>query len=109
MPLKLPALPIFPEAEVRLVLVPLFAFGGGLLATGIVYALAKGTRGLTVTTLLLIGIAVNAVGLSGTGFMSYIARDPQARSITFWNLGTFSGATWIQVWITIITSFCDKS
>jgi iron complex transport system permease protein len=32
--------------------------------------------------------------------MSYIARDPQARSITFWNLGTFSGASWIQVFIT---------
>ena len=48
-------------------------------------------------SLLLIGIAVNAVGLSGTGFMSYIARDPQARSITFWNLGTFSGASWLQV------------
>jgi iron complex transport system permease protein len=46
---------------------------------------------------LLIGIAVNAMGLSGTGFMSYIARDPQARSITFWNLGTFSGASWLQV------------
>jgi iron complex transport system permease protein len=29
--------------------------------------------------------------------MSYIARDPQARSITFWNLGTFSGASWLQV------------
>jgi iron complex transport system permease protein len=43
---------------------------------------------------------VNAIGLSGTGFMSYIARDPQARSITFWNLGTFTGASWIQVGIT---------
>jgi iron complex transport system permease protein len=42
---------------------------------------------------------VNAVGLSGTGFMSYLARDPQARSITFWNLGTFSGASWMQVLI----------
>jgi iron complex transport system permease protein len=81
-------------------LVPLFAFGGGLLATYTVYALAKGTKRVEVTTLLLIGIAVNAVGLSGTGFMSYIARDPQARSITFWNLGTFSGAVWMQVWIT---------
>ena len=81
-------------------LVPLFAFAGGLLATFIVYTLAKGSKRTDVTTLLLIGIAVNAVGLSGTGFMSYIARDPQARSITFWNLGTFSGASWIQVWIT---------
>jgi iron complex transport system permease protein len=78
-------------------LTPLFAFGGGLLATYAVYSLAKNTSRVSIISLLLIGIAVNAVGLSGTGFMSYIARDPQARSITFWNLGTFSGASWIQV------------
>ena len=89
-------------------LVPLFAFGGGLLATYTVYILAKGTQRMNVTTLLLIGIAVNAVGLSGTGFMSYIARDPQARSITFWNLGTFSGSTWMQVGITgfVVAAVC---
>ena len=81
-------------------LVPVFAFIGGLLATAIVYFLGKGSHKISVTALLLIGIAINAVGLSGTGFLSYIARDPQARSITFWNLGTFSGATWWQVAIT---------
>ncbi len=80
-------------------LVPIFAFGGGLLATYIVYSLAKNLSRVSIITLLLIGIAINAVGLSGTGFMSYIARDPQARSITFWNLGTFSGASWLQVLI----------
>ncbi len=81
-------------------LVPLFAFGGGMLATYLVYTLSKNMRKVSITSLLLIGIAVNAIGLSGTGFMSHIARDPQARSITFWNLGTFSGATWMQVLIT---------
>ncbi len=81
-------------------LVPAFAFAGGLLATWIVYSLAKNAKRISILSLLLIGIAVNAVALSGTGFMSYIARDPQARSITFWNLGTFSGASWIQVFIT---------
>ena len=81
-------------------LVPIFAFAGGLLSTYIVYSLSKNMRKVSITSLLLIGIAVNAVGLSGTGFMSYIARDPQARSITFWNLGTFSGANWQQVFIT---------
>ena len=81
-------------------LVPLFAFAGGLLATWIVYLLARTWHRTDVTGLLLTGIAINAVGVSGTGFMSYISRDPQARSITFWNLGTFSGASWIQVWIT---------
>jgi iron complex transport system permease protein len=80
-------------------LVPLFAFGGALLATYVVYSLAKNAKRISIVSLLLIGIAVNAVGLSGTGFMSYLARDPQARSITFWNLGTFSGASWMQVGI----------
>lgn len=81
------------------VLVPLFAFAGALLATYAVYAMAKSAKRVSVISLLLIGVAVNAIGLSGTGFMSYIARDPQARSITFWNLGTFSGASWLQVGI----------
>jgi iron complex transport system permease protein len=80
-------------------LVPIFAFAGGMLATYAVYSLAKNTSRVSIMSLLLIGIAINAVGLSGTGFMSYIARDPQARSITFWNLGTFSGASWLQVFI----------
>lgn len=85
-------------------LVPLFAFAGGLLATSVVYMLARGMRKLDVTSLLLTGIAVNAVGLSGTGFMSYIARDPQARSITFWNLGTFSSASWIQLFVLLLVA-----
>lgn len=78
-------------------LVPLVAFFGALAATYVVYSLAKSAGRVSILSLLLIGIAVNAVCLSGTGFMSYIARDPQARSITFWNLGTFSGASWLQV------------
>ncbi len=81
------------------ILVPLFAFAGALLATYAVYSMAKNAKRVSVISLLLIGVAVNAIGLSGTGFMSYIARDPQARSITFWNLGTFSGASWLQVGI----------
>lgn len=78
-------------------LVPVFAFAGGWIATFLVYGLAGAQRPGNITTLLLVGIAVNALALSGTGFMSYMARDPQARSITFWNLGGFNGAGWIQV------------
>ncbi|HTE28098.1 FecCD family ABC transporter permease [Flavitalea sp.] len=86
-------------------LVPVFAFAGGLLATYIVYMLAKSAGRISILSLLLAGIAVNAVGLSGMGFMSYVARDPQARSITFWNLGTFSGASWSQVAIVGTVAF----
>lgn len=81
------------------ILVPLFAFLGGLLASLLVFRLASSHQKLSVTSLLLVGVAINAVALSGTGFLSYLARDPQARSISFWNLGTFSGANWMQVWL----------
>jgi len=85
-------------------LVPVFAFVGGLAATLLVFRLAATQKKVSVSSLLLIGIAINAIGISGTGFMSYMARDPQARSITFWNLGTFSGATWMQFCIVAVVA-----
>lgn len=80
-------------------LLPLFAFAGGLVATLIVYRLSNVFGKTNVNTLLLAGIAVNALANGGTGFFSYVARDPQARSITFWNLGTLSGADWNAVYL----------
>jgi iron complex transport system permease protein len=47
---------------------------------------------------------VNALANGGTGFFSYVARDPQARSITFWNLGTLSGADWDGVYLVGIST-----
>ncbi len=78
---------------------PAAACLGGILATYLVFALAE-TRvegRSSIVLLLLTGLAVNALCLSGIGFLSYIARDPQARSIIFWNLGTMSGADWTSV------------
>ena len=74
--------------------VPILAFAGGFGATMIVYRVSTSFGKVNVFTLLLAGIAVNAVCAAGTGFLSYVARDPQARNITFWNLGTFTGADW---------------
>lgn len=80
-------------------LMPVVAFLGALLATFAVYSLAKNAKRVSIMSLLLVGIAINAICLSGVGFMSYTARDAQARSITFWNLGSFSGSSWQQVFI----------
>jgi iron complex transport system permease protein len=74
--------------------VPVMAFGGALAATMLVYRVSSVFGRVNVFTLLLAGIAVNAVCTAGTGFLSYVARDPQARNITFWNLGTFTTANW---------------
>lgn len=78
---------------------PIAACLGGALATGCVFVLAQAANvdRESTTGVLLVGIAVNALFLSGVGFFSYIARDPQARSITFWSLGTLSGANWSAV------------
>lgn len=85
---------------------PIAASLGGTLATVIVFLLSrnKSEGRSSVISLLLTGIAVNAIFLSGVGFLSYIARDPQARSITFWNLGTLSGANWNSFTIILISS-----
>jgi iron complex transport system permease protein len=97
------ALPPTFKGHLGPMLVPLFAFGGALLATYAVYALGKSMGRMQTISLLLTGIAINALGISGTGFMSYIARDPQARSITFWSMGSFSGASWSQVgWVGLV-------
>ena len=78
---------------------PFAACAGGILSTTMVFLLSqsKQTGKSSVVSLLLTGIAINALFMSGVGFLSYIARDPQARSITFWNLGTLSGANWHSV------------
>jgi iron complex transport system permease protein len=78
---------------------PIAACLGGILATGLVFGLVQGGPGgrASVAALLLTGLAVNALFLSGIGFLTYIARDPQARSIAFWNLGTLSAANWQMV------------
>jgi iron complex transport system permease protein len=76
---------------------PVAAFVGGLTATLVVYRVSSSFGKVNVFTLLLAGIAVNAVCTAGTGFLSYMARDPQARNITFWNLGTFTTASWRAV------------
>ena len=83
--------------------VPLMAFAGAFGATMLVYRVSSTFGKVNVFTLLLAGIAVNAVCGAGTGFLSYIARDPQARNITFWNLGTFTTADWRGVLVVAVS------
>jgi iron complex transport system permease protein len=86
---------------------PIIAFAGAFGATMLVYRLSSSYGKVNVFTLLLAGIAVNAVCSAGTGFLSYIARDPQARNIIFWNLGTFTTADWRGVdLVTVVFALC---
>ena len=87
--------PLFaPAGPLGALALPLCAFLGALGATALTFRMASAFRRVHVFTLLLAGIAVNALCAAGTGFLSYVARDPQARNITFWSLGTFTTASW---------------
>ena len=85
---------------------PLAACLGGIVSTYLVFLLARSREDgrSSIVMLLLTGLAVNALFMSAIGFLSYIARDPQARSITFWSLGTLSGASWKAVQIVAIST-----
>jgi len=85
---------------------PFAACLGGVVSTYLVFLLAKSREDgrASIVMLLLTGLAVNALFMSAIGFLSYIARDPQARSITFWSLGTLSGANWKTVVVVSIST-----
>lgn len=85
-------------------LMPVCAFIGGLIATLLVYYFSASLNKVNISIMILAGIAVNAIAAGGTGFLAYIARDPQARSITFWNLGSVSSADWQSVWIVSVST-----
>ncbi len=70
------------------------AFAGACLSTFLVYRLAIQNGKTVITTLLLAGIAINALAGSFTGLLTYMATDAQLRSITFWSLGSLGGASW---------------
>lgn len=77
--------------------VALAAFVGGLAVTSLVYAVSRTGGRTDVVTLVLAGIAVNAVAGAAIGLAMFLSDDAELRSITFWNLGSVGTATWSSV------------
>lgn len=81
---------------------PIGAFVAGVATTFLIYALARpGKEGGDNTKLLLVGIAVNAIGGAFAGYLTYLATAEQLQSLTFWSMGSLSGAKWITVAISL--------
>ena len=76
---------------------PLAAFTGGVLTTLLIYKLSSVGGRTRVATMLLAGIAINAIAGAGIGMMVFIANDDQLRDITFWSLGSLGRASWDTV------------
>ncbi len=75
----------------------LCTFFGALGCMVLVYRLSRKGGRVDVTTMLLVGIAINALAGAGTGLMTYLADDDELRSLTFWTLGSLGGSTWESV------------
>lgn len=73
------------------------AFAGGLGATMLAYRTARRGGRTEVVTLVLTGVAVNAVCGAVIALMVFLG-DTQAREqIVFWQLGSLNGARWVEV------------
>lgn len=80
-------------------LLPIAALAGGFAAVWLVYRIARVDGRTHLATLLLAGIALNALSGAGVGFLIYLATDEQLRRFTFWTLGSLHNATWMKVFI----------
>ena len=72
-------------------------FIGSGITAWLVYQLSKKDGQIIVTTMLLGGIAFNALGGAGTGFLTFLSDEAQLRDLTFWTLGSLGGANWTSV------------
>ncbi|MDP3893983.1 iron ABC transporter permease [Nocardioides sp.] len=77
------------------------AFGGGLVTTLLVYALSRADGRTEVVTLVLTGIAINAVAGALLALLMFLG-DTQAREqIVFWQLGSLNGSRWQHVGVVL--------
>jgi len=78
-------------------LLPFGAFAGGLLTTLALYRIATRGGRTSMATMLLAGVAFGALSGAVMGLFSYVSDDRQLRDLTFWSLGSLSGATWTKI------------
>ncbi|MFC0531853.1 FecCD family ABC transporter permease [Phytohabitans kaempferiae] len=77
------------------------AFAGGLAAALLVYSMSRAGGRTEVVTLVLTGIAVNAVAGALIGLVMFFGDADAVRAIAFWQLGSLAQATWGSVGTTL--------
>ena len=74
--------------------VPLAAMTGAVLMTFLIYRLSLSRGQVDLVSMLLVGIAINALGGAVIGLMTFISTDDELRTMTFWGLGSLGRANW---------------
>ncbi len=66
----------------------------GLVTTALVYALSRSNGRTEVVTVILTGVAVNALAGGLIALFTFVANPAARDQIVFWQLGSLGGATW---------------
>jgi len=84
------------------VALPLSAFVGGMLVTALVARLGREAGHISVTTMLLAGIAINAIAASGISALKYFSDLFTLRQVVFWLMGGLQHQGWPAVWTLLL-------
>jgi len=69
------------------------AFLGSLAVMVIIFLISRSQEG-SLSRLLLVGIAINALCAAAVGMLSWISNDAQLRQLSLWGMGTIGQAQW---------------
>jgi len=72
---------------------PFSAFLGAVISILLIYRLSCFNSKLDVSTMLLAGIAINALLGALVGLFAYLSTDEQLKSFTFWTMGSLANAS----------------
>ncbi|MEO0973476.1 MAG: iron ABC transporter permease [Pseudomonadota bacterium] len=88
--------------------VPGAAVIGAMSVTAFLYLFSRYFGHYSTVTMILVGIAINAIATVGVGAMEYLSSDTQLRTLVFWMMGSFGRATWPTVLPAIVViSLCS--
>jgi len=77
---------------------PVMAFIGSAIVCAAILAVSRDEDGhVDATTMLLSGIAINAITGAGIGLLTFVASDSQLRDMAFWGMGSLANISWIQL------------
>lgn len=80
--------------------VPVNAFVVALIATLFIHFVSQ-ARGVTVQTVVLLGIALVFTFNALLAFVQYLASEQALSQVVFWTMGSLTKATWPKIWVTL--------
>lgn len=90
-------LPLSVPALVALYAPMLAAFIGSIAVMVVIFILSQANEG-SLSRLLLVGIAINALCGALVGVLAWISNDTQLRQLSLWGMGSLGQAEWSRCW-----------